>query len=135
MTAKRFDLLMLVTMMAFCRSIVGQVGANIGGIVTDSTGAAIPGATVILKNRNTGTSQLLKTGSEGNYRAVNLTPAEYEIMAEALGFGITRKIVTLPVGSEVTTDLSLGLSGVSVNVTVEASAGALIEVAKSQPSS
>ena len=115
--------------------VIGQVGANISGIVTDNTGGVLPEATVILKNTNTGLSQVLTTGPEGKYRAVNLQPADYEIRANAAGFGVVKRLVNLPVGSDITVDLSLPLADVNSSVSVVAETGPLVEVAKSQPSS
>src|SRR5215469_15764206 len=112
-----------------------QVGANAGGTVTDKSGARVPGATVTFTNSNSGATQILRTGEEGNYRAVNLTPATYEVTAEASGFSTVKKSITLQVGGDVTLDFALGVAGVTETVTVEASGAALVEVARSAPSS
>jgi len=118
-----------------CAAAFAQVGANAGGTVTDNSGARVPGALVTITNTNTGVGQTLKTGELGNYRAVNLTPATYEVTAEASGFSTVKKSITLQVGSDVTLDFTLGVSGVSETLTVEASGAALVEVASSVPSS
>jgi hypothetical protein len=44
-------------------------GANVGGVVTDETGARLPGVTITVANTANGTSQVLITGVEGNYGA------------------------------------------------------------------
>ena len=46
---------------------------------------ALPGVTITLVNTNTGATQVLVTGPEGNYRAVNLQPGPYSITAEIDG--------------------------------------------------
>jgi hypothetical protein len=115
-------------------SVFAQVGANVGGTVSDNSGALVPGASVTLTNTNTGDARVLVTGPEGNYRAVNLPPSVYGITAASSGFAPVKKSVTLQVGADVTVDFTLGLAGVSESVTVEAGA-ALVEVAKSAPSS
>ena len=52
---------------------IAQVGGvNVGGVVTDETGAWLPGVTITVTNKANGTSQVLITGMEGNYRAVAL---------------------------------------------------------------
>jgi hypothetical protein len=56
----------------------GQGGATVGGVVSDGTGGRLPGATVTVTNKATGVTQVLVTGSEGNYRAVSLQPAPYD---------------------------------------------------------
>jgi hypothetical protein len=113
-----------------------QVGGDVGGIVKDNSGAAIPGATVTITNTSTNVSVTQKTGAEGNYRAVNLQPAPYEISVEAAGFGNSKKNLTIVVGTDLALDFTLGVAGVSENVTVTAESGALlVEAAKSQPAS
>jgi hypothetical protein len=111
------------------------VGANVSGIVTDASGAVVPGATVTITNTKNGESQTQVTGNGGNYRGVNLQPAPYVISAEAKGFGTQKKNITLLVGSDETVDFTMGVSEVTQNVTVSAEAGAEIEVTKSEPSS
>ncbi len=113
-----------------------QVGANVSGTVKDASGAVIPGATVTVTNLATHEARTLKSGGQGEYRLVNLQPAQYSITVQAAGFGSTKKTVELLVGSELTTDIELGNAGTSEVVTVEAGgADALIETTKSQPSS
>src|ERR1700722_15765451 len=112
-----------------------QVGANVGGVVTDTTGAAVPGAKVTILNPSSGTSMELTTGPDGNYRAVNLQPAPYEITGTAQGFGSVKKAVTVLVGTDSTVDLALNVAGVTENITVEGDAAALVETTKSAPKS
>src|SRR5688572_27372546 len=112
----------------------GQGGAAVGGVVTDDSGAALPGVTVTIVNKNNGTSQVLVTGPEGNYRAVNLQPAPYDITAELPGFATKKASTTLFVGANATLDFTLGVASLSENVTVVGESP-LVEVAKAQPSS
>jgi len=115
--------------------VYAQVGANVGGVVADTSGAAIPSATVTITNTANGVSQAIKAGAAGNYRAVNLPPAAYEISVEAQGFATAKKDVTLLVGSDVTLNFTLGLEGVTQTVTVTGEAASLVETTKSQPKS
>ncbi|MFN8061464.1 MAG: TonB-dependent receptor [Vicinamibacterales bacterium] len=121
-------LLVMTAVVAFA-----QGGANLGGAVRDNTGGALPGATVTITNRNTGAAQTLVTGPEGNFRAVNLPPAPYEISVELSGFGAQRKGVTLLVGADATIEFTLSVATLeeSVNVVGEAP---LVEVTKATPS-
>jgi hypothetical protein len=112
-----------------------QVGANVGGVVADSTGNAVPGATVTIDNTNNGTSLMRTTGPDGNYRGVNLQPAPYIITVTAPGFATSKKSVTLLVGSDQTVDFALTVGQVVQSVNVDATAVTAIEVTKSQPSS
>ena len=47
--------------------------------------------TVTVTNTNNGATQVLVTGAEGNYRAVALQPAPYEIAAELTGFATAKR--------------------------------------------
>jgi hypothetical protein len=116
------------------QSVHAQVGANVSGVVADETGAALPGVTVTIVNRNTGASQTLVTSEAGHYRAVNLQPGSYEISAELSGFTAAKKAITLFVAADSTVDFVLGVATVAETLTVVGETP-LVEVSKSQPSS
>ena len=111
-----------------------QGGANVGGVVTDETRGALPGVTITLVNTATGATQVLVTGPEGNYRAVNLQPGPYSLTAELAGFATARKTVTLSVGANATIDVTLNVATLAENVTVTGE-NPLVEVARAQPQS
>ncbi|MFN8061621.1 MAG: TonB-dependent receptor [Vicinamibacterales bacterium] len=111
-----------------------SVGANLGGVVTDDTGARLPGVTVTITNKSNGRAQTLVTGSEGNYRAVALQPAPYDVVFELAGFNSVTRTLVLTVGADLTVDVKLGVAALAENLTVVGETP-LVEVAKSQPSS
>jgi carboxypeptidase family protein/TonB-dependent receptor-like protein len=126
----------LVVFGLLCAPAWAQVGGSVGGVVKDDGGGVIPGATVTITNLNTNIVQVLQTGAEGKYRAVNLQPAPYEVMVEVSGFGTVKRPVTIQVGTDVALDFALKVGEVSESLTVTGQASALnIEVSKSQPSS
>ncbi|MGH9195595.1 MAG: carboxypeptidase-like regulatory domain-containing protein, partial [Acidimicrobiia bacterium] len=55
------------------------IAADIGGIVTDETGAVLPGATVTVTSNTTGISRTLTTDERGAFLALNLQPGEYSV--------------------------------------------------------
>lgn len=110
------------------------VGANVGGTVSDETGLPLPGVTVTITNKATGASQVIVTGPEGNYRAVALQPAPYEISAELQGFATARREITLNVGTNVTVNLRLTVATLQETINVVAESP-LVEVSKSHPTS
>ena len=116
------------------RSAAQTVGANVAGVVTDPSGGRLPGVTVTIRNKTTGATQVLVTGDQGNYRAVALPPAPYEISAELQGFAVQKRQMTLSVGEDATANFQLLLAGVQESVTV-AGAAPVIEVTKSELSS
>src|ERR1700735_4746850 len=54
--------------------VVAQNVASMTGVVTDSTGAIVPGADVTLVNTTTGTIYHATTNSSGSYTIPNVTP-------------------------------------------------------------
>ncbi len=109
-------------------------GANVGGGVTDDSGARLPGVTITIMNKANGRTQVLTTGDQGNYRAVALQPAPYELRAELAGFTSVQREVTLTVGADLNIDFKLPIATLQENVTVTSS-GPTVEVTKSELSS
>lgn len=102
----------------------GQLGTStIRGTITDSSGAALPGATVTITNLQTNLSRTLTTGSAGGYSFESIPPGEYKVEIEAKGF---RKSVVnrvqAQVGSIAEVAQSLKVGTVSETVVVETSA-------------
>lgn len=110
------------------------VGANLGGVVTDQSGGALPGVTVTVTNRGNGYQQVFVTEADGKYRAVSLQPGQYEVVAELTGFSPQARQLTLTVGADATLNIELGVGALQETVTVSGAAP-LVEVTRSQPSS
>jgi carboxypeptidase family protein len=111
-----------------------SVGANLGGIVLDATGAVLPDATVTVTHVRNGRRIVLTTGDRGDYRAVALQPGDYDIAAERSGFASLTQRVTLLVGSDATLHFALSVAGIESQTTVSAESP-LAEPSRSQPSS
>ena len=56
------------------------------GTVTDSSGASVPGATVTIKNVDTGLTRTLTTSDDGSYSAPELPIGNYSVTVEKAGF-------------------------------------------------
>ena len=99
---------------------VAQVGtASISGSVTDSTGAVIAGATVSVRNVQTGVELTFHTDSSGRYSAPSLMIGQYEVQAQTEGFQTAiRKDITLTVGRDLALDFQLVVGKVGEHVTV-----------------
>lgn len=63
-----------------------QFRAGIQGTVSDSSGALVPDAKVVLKDTETGKTQEFTTNEEGFYRITGLAPARYELTVEKAGY-------------------------------------------------
>jgi hypothetical protein len=64
----------------------GETTSAIEGKVADATAAAIPGATVTITNRDTGSQRSLETDDQGRFNFPQLKPGTYSIKVQAEGF-------------------------------------------------
>src|SRR5712692_2405599 len=95
----------------------------IEGTVVDATGAALPGATVSLKNTATNFEQTVTTDREGRFRGVLLPLGPYRVTVTLQGFAtLVRDGVSLAVGQTITLPLRLELATVRQEVKVTAEA-------------
>lgn len=100
--------------------------ATLDGQVTDSGGAALPGAKIIVLNVQTGVSTSTVSGADGYYHVVALNPGTYSITVQQPSFTTSvRNGVILAVAERAAIDFTLTLGNVSENVTVTASAAQL----------
>src|SRR2546427_8666356 len=99
------------------------VGASLLGVVTDSSGAVVKDADVVVLSVATGITRELKTDATGHYRIPVLQPGEYEVHITAAGFQpITRRGIQLAVGENAVINVSLEIGRVADEVTVTADA-------------
>jgi carboxypeptidase family protein/TonB-dependent receptor-like protein len=122
----------IVLSLVFSVGLRAQVTTGtILGVVTDSTGAVVPGASLNLKNVETGISRTATSDNTGRYRAAQLALGSYEVTVEASGFQTAvRSGITLTVGREATVDFALQVGAVSERITVSGEAP-LIETTNS----
>jgi hypothetical protein len=93
------------------------VSGDISGTVTDPTGAVVPGATVVIKSVDTGTTQTATTNASGVYRFSLLRPGAYALTVSRSGFTKFQRKVTVALGTVTTADVALTVGG--SNETVE----------------
>ncbi|HEV2499841.1 MAG TPA: carboxypeptidase regulatory-like domain-containing protein [Terriglobia bacterium] len=92
---------------------------NIIGTVMDSTGAAVPGVQVSIKNVATGVVVTAETNDSGNYTAPNLLPGTYTLNFSKQGFqSFSQQNVTVVVGTSSRVDAKLQVGSMSQTVTV-----------------
>lgn len=97
--------------------------ASVAGTVTDTTGAVIPGASVVLLNVERGSEQEVSTNEAGNYAYPDITPGTYTVRVSSEGFQ-TREVTDLQVqvGQRAAVNVELEVGQVTEVVTVEAAA-------------
>jgi Carboxypeptidase regulatory-like domain len=95
------------------------VTGTILGLITDSTGAVMPGATVTLTNTGTGLLRVVTTDNNGEFTAPSLPTGTYSVKAELSGFKtVTRPDIPLGVDQRVRIDVKLEIGAVEESVTV-----------------
>lgn len=102
---------------------VGPTGEIVGS-VTDSTGAAIPGAKVTAINEGTNESRTTATDGDGNYTFPVLPVGNYTIKVEAPGFQVyQQKAIVLNVDQNITVNAKLNVGSSSQTVSVTGDTG------------
>src|SRR6202790_2882844 len=95
------------------------VGGTLSGTISDSSGAAIPNATVVIKNVATGVTTNAASNAQGLFNAPNLLPGTYEVTVTATGFdtkGLSN--VVLAVGAQQVLNFSMKVGSVSEKIQV-----------------
>ncbi len=96
---------------------------TISGTVVDPTGAAIPGAAVVIRETNTGTINNTKSDSAGQYVVPFLLPGNYSITITLQGFQqVTRGGITLQSQEHPIINLTLAVGDTTQTVTVNTDA-------------
>ena len=94
--------------------------ATVLGTVVDATGAVVPGATVTLRNTETGITATTVTDGEGHYQFLNVRIGTYSVRAELQGFSAAvadRVSVTVNARQRVDLTMKVGDIGETVEVT------------------
>ena len=107
--------LLLLSASAAAQSTTGRIL----GTLTDQSGAAVAGATVVVTDVQRGTSRALTTDESGAYAAPDLPPGTYKIHVQARGFkSVERPDVQIEVATDVRADFSLQPGQVTETVTI-----------------
>ena len=122
-----FAVVLMATAMLFPVSSFGQaVSGDLTGTVYDSSGAAIPTATVVATNDDTGVKTSTQVNNAGVYRFSNLPIGRYTLTASATGFQNNQlKNVDLVLNNIVTANMTLTVGTVGTTVEVSASAATI----------
>jgi hypothetical protein len=101
---------------------MGQTNrGTLTGTVTDSSGAPIPAATVVVIGSSTGTTYNLTTSSEGVYAAAEIPFGHYKVHVEKTGFRRVEAPDVVVTANQLTVfDTTLQLGNVTESITVTA---------------
>jgi len=96
-----------------------NVAASIQGRVTDSSGEAIQGARVTVRNTGTGDTREMITDASGRYHAPLLPPGEYEVKVALAGFQtVEHRGIRLTLGQDAVADVSLEIGKMTEELVV-----------------
>ena len=114
-----FVCLAALGLVAPARASAQAVYGSIGGIITDTSGAVVPGASVTITSVERKTSDTVVTNEAGFYVKERLLPGTYEVKAELQGFkGAVFPDVKVNVDTQTALNIKLELGQVSEAVTV-----------------
>src|SRR5687767_3890196 len=112
-----------VLLLAGAEAAAQEFRATVRGQITDSSQAALPGATVNVVNQQTNEVATATTNEQGSYTIPFLRPGTYTMTVEMSGFQkYTRTAMTLQVGQTAEVNVTMPVAGVAETVTVSSEA-------------
>lgn len=113
--------LLSVSTSPMLRAQTGLMQGSVSGDVTDSTGAALPGAKITLSSLDSATLRTAVSASDGSFIFANLPSGAYRLQITARGFVPYRnQSVIVAVGRSVRLDARLAPAGAQQQITVQA---------------
>lgn len=95
---------------------------TVTGTVSDSTGALIPGATIVLKDESTRSSRTVLANKEGQYTLTNVQPGTYDLTASKAGFSMDNIAgLVVSVGTQTTANFKMAVGSETTTIEVQAS--------------
>jgi hypothetical protein len=97
------------------------VGGSISGLVRDSSGASVPGATVTVRQFETGATRILTTNGDGRFYAPSVPVGNYLVSVAHDGFEPARQSgISLAIGQSLQLNFELGVEKVEEQIIVDA---------------
>jgi hypothetical protein len=115
-------ILSTILILSAAAAAFGQT-AQMTGLITDSSKAAMAGVKVTVTNAQTGVSRATASNVQGNYTVPLLPPGKYQVLVQADGFRpISREGITLEVDQVARLDFSMEVGAVTESISVTAQA-------------
>ncbi|HWD99995.1 MAG TPA: carboxypeptidase regulatory-like domain-containing protein [Bryobacteraceae bacterium] len=114
----------------FLTALLAQNTGSLKGQLTDSSGAAIPGATVTITAG--ATTKTASTGADGTFTVNGLAPGSYTVTANAFGFQPLPKTAQVGAGKTVRLAFPMQLAAAKQEVTVQEQTTGALSVEASQ---
>src|SRR5262249_18178380 len=125
---QRLFLLAAVTAIRTVTAHAQTSRGTVSGIVSDPTGAVVPGATITLTNDQTNISRTTTTNGEGLYRFEAVDLGIYSVQIAATGFGVVTKTKILVNANQVAqVDVQVAPGGQNLSIDITAESGAILQ--------
>ncbi|MBC7927403.1 MAG: TonB-dependent receptor, partial [Bryobacteraceae bacterium] len=109
-------------LLCFMGTLYAQSSAQLTGVITDKSGAAVPDVEITITSTETGSERKVQTDASGQYSVPFLNPSDYVIVAKKEGFRAYRQTgVRLEVNQVARIDIALDLGAVTESVDVTSS--------------
>ena len=123
----------VVLMLGATAAVFAQDTASITGTVTDSTGAAIPGAQVTISSPALGITRSAKSNGSGDYLFAALPVGAYNISVAATGFKkYEARGIVLRVGEKARNNVTMDVGAANVEVVVQGANIAQVQTQSSE---
>lgn len=123
---KRMAVLLIWVLILPCVAAAQTAQSTLQGTVRDATGAAVPGAAVIVTHVSTGVAVRGETTAEGRYLFPYLLPGDYRLSVEKSGFRrFVQEEIRLDVQQVRSVDVELTIGDISTSVEVRGGAAPL----------
>jgi len=122
MKRQLFLAILLLSMNLFCRMMFAQT-SELKGVVSDSSGAVLPNATVILLNSSAIRVASTTTQGDGTFALRDLASGMYTVVVERMGFLRQEAGIHLPTSSDAPVQIKMQAAGPGTTVTVTSETG------------
>lgn len=112
--------LILPTILTTLLTAAPAAAATVTGVVSDTTGGALAGATVVLRGVATGEERAVETAEDGRFSLATDTPGTYLVIVRRSGFSDAARTVEIAGPSDaidVALELEVGVISAQVSVT------------------
>jgi hypothetical protein len=93
--------------------------SSLNGVITDSNGAVIAGASIKIKNTDTTATRTTVSNERGEYELVQMAPGKYMVTVEKPGFDAASSDVLLQTNTPATLNVTLKIGTVTQTVDVQ----------------
>lgn len=101
-----FVRILIAALVVLGSTSVAVAQQSLSGIIRDSSGAVVPGATVIVRRAGKAFERIVESGRDGRFSVAPVDAGEYTVEAVAAGFAISQVSATVPVTAAIELTLS-----------------------------